>query len=188
LLFRTHNRILSDLQNPFINLRNQDFAGRTLSQAQRMYLGTQIAEGKATATELHAKFNISSKYLYKQAAKIKSGKLFQARPGNTIIHDDAATEDIIASLRANRCTSGLIKCVWVKEDPDKPVTCAAADSVELGLFIKSYTMGSAAGFMGPMVLVVADDTLSEDEMKVWKVNVISYHICLMLCLMVIWFS
>ena len=62
----------------------------------------------------------------------------------------------------------------MKEDPHRPVTCASAESGDMGLFIKSYTIGSAAGFMGPMVLVLADDTLGEDEFKSYKVTGISH--------------
>ena len=72
------------------------------------------------------------------------------------------------------CCAGLFKCVWEKDKLDSPVTCPASESGEMGIFIKSYTMGSAAGFMCPMVLVLADDTLGVEDIRVFKIAGISH--------------
>jgi transposase-like protein len=48
------------------------------------------------------------------------------------------------------------------------ITREAAESGDMGIFIKSYTMGTAAGHMAPMVVVYADDSMKEHEVSVKK--------------------
>jgi hypothetical protein len=59
--------------------------------------------------------------------------------------------------------------IHIKDINDRsPITRQAADSGELGVFVKSYTMGSAAGHMAPMVLVFADESMNENEVITHK--------------------
>ena len=57
---------------------------------------------------------------------------------------------------------------------DSPVTKIAQNTGDMGIFVKSYTLVSASGSMGPMVLVCADDSLDEDGLVVKQLNGISH--------------
>ena len=56
----------------------------------------------------------------------------------------------------------IIRDVNIKE----PVTIEAEQSGEMGIFIKSYTLITAAGYVGPMVLVIADSSMATDEIVI----------------------
>ena len=54
-----------------------------------------------------------------------------------------------------------------------PITCEAADSGEMAIFVKSHTMGSAVGHVVPMVVFDADN-LDEDMVITEKSWLITY--------------
>uniref|UniRef100_A0A7S0SXS4 Uncharacterized protein n=1 Tax=Chromulina nebulosa TaxID=96789 RepID=A0A7S0SXS4_9STRA len=64
----------------------------------------------------------------------------------------------------------LRRCVYIKDDNDNsPITYEDDGSDEMGMFVKSFTLITAAGHMGPMVLLFSDDTMNEDEVKVIEI-------------------
>jgi hypothetical protein len=71
----------------------------------------------------------------------------------------------------------LIKCVYLDDDEDSgPVTYNDDFSEEMGIFVKSFTIITAAGHMGPMVLLFADESMNDNDFKTIKIKGLS-HLC-----------
>ena len=65
----------------------------------------------------------------------------------------------------------VTKCVYVLDaENDATKTLPSNSNGAMGFYIKSKTIGSASGHMGPMVLHIADDTLNPEEMRLLTIN------------------
>ena len=64
--------------------------------------------------------------------------------------------------------------VHVKDDDVTPITMTEKFSGDMSIFVKSYTMGVAAGYMAPMVLVFSDPSMGEEDIRVKKIVGISH--------------
>ena len=60
------------------------------------------------------------------------------------------------------------------KNDQSPPTCQSVDGGDMGLAIKSHVLISAAGAVGPMVLMIADDSLGTDDLVVKKIVGISH--------------
>lgn len=90
-------------------------------------------------------------------------------------YQDGIDPNLIANMDAsqyfsrfgNDCEQQL---VYIKDESDvSPVTKTEENSGDMGLFLKSYTYGTASGCMGPMVIVLADDSLDPSTVIVKKI-------------------
>ena len=97
---------------------------------------------------------------YSEACMIKA---FQSGIDPALIGNGDATQYF--SRFGNDCEQML---VHVKDESVTPITMTEKFSGDMGIFVKSYTMGTAAGHMAPMILVFSDPSMAENEMRVKK--------------------
>jgi hypothetical protein len=122
-------------------------------------LNVSVTKGQAK-TQARVLAEADPRNPYSEACMIKA---FQSGIDPALIGNGDATQYF--SRFGNDCEQML---VHVKDESVTPITMTEKFSGDMGIFVKSYTMGTAAGHMAPMILVFSDPSMAENEMRVKK--------------------
>ena len=137
-----------------------DLSKRTLLNIRHRLHASVVGGQRKTRARVEAERD--PRNAYSEALLLNA---FQKGVSPHLILNQDSTQYIIAYNN-----EGKTMLVYVKDAHDTtPITTEVAGGSELSFAIKSHVLVSAAGGVGPMVLMFADETMSEDAILVKEV-------------------